>query len=70
VAIIAVADRYNMNPSQIGLVLSYILIIQQVLTFTVRQMAEVQNDMNSVSHRASGSSLLSIGIAILIHVCE
>jgi ATP-binding cassette, subfamily C (CFTR/MRP), member 1 len=57
VAIIAVTDRTNMNPSQIGLVLSFILVIQQILTFAVRQMAEVQNDMNSVSHLLSHSLL-------------
>lgn len=36
------------NPSEIGLALSYIIAIQMGFTFAVRQLAEVENDMNSV----------------------
>lgn len=48
VALIAVTESENINPSQIGLALSYILTIQMAFTFAVRQLAEVENDMNSV----------------------
>ncbi|KAK9896913.1 hypothetical protein P389DRAFT_194562 [Cystobasidium minutum MCA 4210] len=48
VAIIAVLEATRTNPSQIGLALSYIIAIQMGFTFAVRQLAEVENDMNSV----------------------
>ena len=48
VAIIAVTESTKINPSQIGLVLSYILSVQMSFTWAVRQFAEVENDMNSV----------------------
>jgi len=48
VAIIAVTMSADTNPSQIGLALTYILTIQMAFTFAVRQLAEVENDMNSV----------------------
>lgn len=48
VAIISVAGRYTINPSEIGLVLSYVLMIQGAFSWMVRQIAEVVNDMNSV----------------------
>lgn len=48
VAIIAVTTSETINPSQIGLVLSYILAVQMSFTWAVRQFAEVENDMNSV----------------------
>ncbi|KPI46100.1 Oligomycin resistance ATP-dependent permease YOR1 [Cyphellophora attinorum] len=46
-AILVVTDRFNVNPSIAGLVLSYILSIVQMIQFTVRQLAEVENNMNA-----------------------
>ncbi|KAK7051247.1 hypothetical protein VNI00_004747 [Paramarasmius palmivorus] len=48
VAILTVATRFSISPAQTGLVLSYILSIQQAFGWLVRQSAEVENDMNSV----------------------
>ncbi|KAK6376355.1 uncharacterized protein PV06_06088 [Exophiala oligosperma] len=45
--ILVVTDRFNVNPSIAGLVLSYILAIVQMIQFTVRQLAEVENNMNA-----------------------
>ena len=42
-----VTSRFSVNPSIGGLVLSYILGIVQMIQFTVRQLAEVENDMNA-----------------------
>ncbi|KAH8929257.1 ABC transporter [Atractiella rhizophila] len=47
VSIIAIADRYNVNASQIALVLTYILTISQSLSMAIRQTAEVENNMSS-----------------------
>ncbi|KAI0012833.1 ATP-binding cassette transporter protein YOR1-like protein [Xylariaceae sp. FL0662B] len=46
--ILVVTSRFSVSPSIGGLVLSYILGIVQMLQFTVRQLAEVENGMNSV----------------------
>ncbi|KAK8137647.1 ATP-binding cassette transporter protein [Apiospora sp. TS-2023a] len=46
--ILVVTARFSVNPSIGGLVLSYILSIVQMLQFTVRQLAEVENGMNAV----------------------
>jgi ABC-type multidrug transport system fused ATPase/permease subunit len=46
--ILVVTSRFNVNPSIGGLVLSYILAIVQMIQFTVRQLAEVENGMNAV----------------------
>jgi ABC-type multidrug transport system fused ATPase/permease subunit len=46
--ILVVTSRFNVNPSIAGLVLSYILAIVQMIQFTVRQLAEVENGMNAV----------------------
>ncbi|KAK4241442.1 P-loop containing nucleoside triphosphate hydrolase protein [Achaetomium macrosporum] len=46
--ILVVTSRFSVNPSIGGLVLSYILSIVQMIQFTVRQLAEVENGMNSV----------------------
>ncbi|KAB5563095.1 P-loop containing nucleoside triphosphate hydrolase protein [Coniochaeta sp. 2T2.1] len=46
--ILVVTSRFNVNPSIGGLVLSYILGIVQMIQFTVRQLAEVENGMNAV----------------------
>ena len=48
VAILTVAARFSISPSQTGLTLSYIISIQQTFGFLVRQVAELENDMNSV----------------------
>ncbi|KZV93776.1 ABC transporter [Exidia glandulosa HHB12029] len=48
VAILAVAARYSISPSQTGVTLSYILLVQQAFGWMVRQSAEVENDMNGV----------------------
>lgn len=46
--ILVVTSRFDVSPSIGGLVLSYILSIVQMLQFTVRQLAEVENGMNAV----------------------
>ncbi|KAJ7104127.1 P-loop containing nucleoside triphosphate hydrolase protein [Mycena belliarum] len=48
VAILAVAARFTVSPSQTGLMLSYILTVQQVLGAMVRLVAVIENNMNSV----------------------
>jgi ATP-binding cassette, subfamily C (CFTR/MRP), member 1 len=45
--ILVVTSRFNVSPSISGLVLSYILAIVQLIQFTVRQLAEVENKMNA-----------------------
>ncbi|PKY07392.1 P-loop containing nucleoside triphosphate hydrolase protein [Aspergillus campestris IBT 28561] len=47
VGILVVTSRFNVTPSTSGLVLSYILAIAQMLQFTVRQLAEIENNMNA-----------------------
>jgi ATP-binding cassette, subfamily C (CFTR/MRP), member 1 len=47
VGILVVTSRFSINPSIGGLVLSYILSIVQMIQFTVRQLAEVENNFNS-----------------------
>lgn len=47
VGILVVTSRFSISPSISGLVLSYILSIVQMIQFTVRQLAEVENGMNS-----------------------
>ncbi|QUC18541.1 uncharacterized protein UV8b_02782 [Ustilaginoidea virens] len=48
VAILVVTSRFSVNPSIGGLVLSYILSIGQLMQFSIRQLAEVENGMNAV----------------------
>ncbi|KAF9000599.1 ABC transporter [Cyathus striatus] len=48
VAILTVGTRFTISPAQTGLVLSYILSVQQAFGWLVRQSAEVENNMNSV----------------------
>lgn len=48
VAILTVGTRFSISPSQTGLVLSYIISVQQAFGWLVRQSAEVENDFNSV----------------------
>ena len=45
--ILVVTSRFDVQPSIAGLVLSYILSIVQMIQYTVRQLAEVENAMNS-----------------------
>lgn len=47
IGVLVVTSRFNVSPSISGLVLSYILAIAQMLQFTVRQLAEVENNMNA-----------------------
>jgi len=47
VGLLVVTNKFNVNPSIAGLVLSYILAIVQMIQFTVRQLAEVENNMNA-----------------------
>lgn len=46
VAILTVASRFTISPSQTGVTLSYILLVQQAFGWAVRQSAEVENNMN------------------------
>ncbi|TQV91051.1 ABC metal ion transporter [Cordyceps javanica] len=48
VAILVVTSRFSVSPSTGGLVLSYMLSIVQMLQFSIRQLAEVENGMNAV----------------------
>ncbi|KAF8258908.1 ABC transporter [Lactarius quietus] len=48
VALLTVGTRFSISPAQTGVALSYILSVQQSFGFMVRQIAEVENDMNSV----------------------
>ncbi|KAK6511062.1 hypothetical protein TWF506_010144 [Arthrobotrys conoides] len=45
--ILVVVTRFTTNPSTSGLVLSYILAVYGLVQFMVRQLAEVENAMNS-----------------------
>lgn len=45
--ILVVTSRFNVSPSISGLILSYILSIVQLIQFTVRQLAEMENAMNA-----------------------
>lgn len=48
VAMLTVGTRFTISPAQTGLVLAYILSVQQAFGWMVRQSAEVENNMNSV----------------------
>ncbi|KAF8624506.1 hypothetical protein AX15_005822 [Amanita polypyramis BW_CC] len=48
VGMLAVGTRFSISPAQTGLLLSYILSVQQAFGWLVRQTAEVENNMNSV----------------------
>ncbi|KAH9902793.1 P-loop containing nucleoside triphosphate hydrolase protein [Cubamyces lactineus] len=48
VAMLTVGTRFTISPSQTGVVLSYIISVQQAFGWLVRQSAEVENDFNSV----------------------
>jgi ATP-binding cassette subfamily C (CFTR/MRP) protein 1 len=47
VGILVITSNFSATPSIGGLVLAYVLSIQQVLTFAVRQFAEVEDNMNA-----------------------
>jgi len=47
VGILVITSRFTVNPSIIGLVLSYILSTVQMIQFAARQVAEVDNNMNA-----------------------
>ena len=53
VAILTVGTRFSISPSQTGVTLSYIITIQQSFGWLVRQVAEVENNMNSVERIVS-----------------
>lgn len=46
-SMLVVTSRFTVNPSTGGVVLSYMLSIMGAFQFAVRQMAEVENDMNN-----------------------
>ncbi|KIO14748.1 hypothetical protein M404DRAFT_17610 [Pisolithus tinctorius Marx 270] len=48
VALLAVGTRFSISPAQTGVVLSYVLGVQQSFGWAVRQFADVENNMNSV----------------------
>lgn len=53
VAMLTVGTRFTISPSQTGVVLSYIISVQQAFGWLVRQSAEVENDFNSVERIVS-----------------
>ncbi|KAG1831992.1 ABC transporter [Suillus subalutaceus] len=48
VSLLTVGIRFSISPGETGLTLSYIVMVQQSFTWMVRQVAEVENNMNSV----------------------
>ncbi|KAG2058537.1 hypothetical protein BDR06DRAFT_1004242 [Suillus hirtellus] len=52
VALLTVGIRFSISPGQTGVTLSYIVMMQQSFAFMVRQVAEVENNMNSVERLA------------------
>ena len=48
VAILSVGTRFSISPSQTGVALSYIMTMEQAFNWLIVQMAEVENNMNSV----------------------
>ncbi|KAH9013251.1 ABC transporter [Lactarius hengduanensis] len=48
IAMLTVGTRFSVSPAQTGVSLSYILSVQQSFGWMVRQLAEVENNMNSV----------------------
>ena len=47
VGILVVTSRISIDPSSSGLALSYVLTIVQMLQFTIKQLAEVENNMSA-----------------------
>ncbi|KDR78885.1 hypothetical protein GALMADRAFT_244528 [Galerina marginata CBS 339.88] len=48
VAMLTVGTRFSISPAQTGLLLAYVMSIQQAFGWIIRQVAEVENSMNSV----------------------
>ncbi|KAG2040579.1 P-loop containing nucleoside triphosphate hydrolase protein [Suillus americanus] len=48
VSLLTVAIRFTISPGQTGMTLSYIVMAQQSFTWMVRQVSELENNMNSV----------------------
>ncbi|KAI6041615.1 ABC protein [Pisolithus marmoratus] len=48
VALLAVTDVSGINAAQIGLTLTYTMLLSQMLSLVTKQMADVQNNMNSI----------------------
>ncbi|KAH9031752.1 ABC transporter [Lactarius pseudohatsudake] len=48
VAMLTIGTRFSISPAQTGVALSYILSVQLSVGWMMRQLAEVENDMNSV----------------------
>ncbi|KZV74002.1 hypothetical protein PENSPDRAFT_244681 [Peniophora sp. CONT] len=48
VSMLTLGTRTSISPAETGVAISYILSVQQAFSWTVRQLAEVENDMNSV----------------------
>ncbi|KAI6122204.1 ABC protein, partial [Pisolithus croceorrhizus] len=48
VALLAVTDVSGINAAQIGLALTYTMMLGQMLSFVTRQTADVENNLNSV----------------------
>ncbi|KAI9447656.1 ABC transporter [Lactarius indigo] len=48
VAVLVVGTRFSISPAQTGVTLSYVISVQQALDWMVRQLSEVENNMNSV----------------------
>ncbi|KAG8929770.1 hypothetical protein FRC02_005083 [Tulasnella sp. 418] len=48
VALLSIGARHSISPSQVGVVLSYMLVVQQAFGWLVRQAAEVENESNAV----------------------
>ncbi|KAF9267240.1 ABC transporter [Marasmius fiardii PR-910] len=48
VALLIVGTRFSISPAQTGVILSYIVSVQQGFSWLVRQFAQVENNMNSV----------------------
>ncbi|POS84754.1 hypothetical protein EPUL_003663 [Erysiphe pulchra] len=46
--ILAITSRFDVRPSIVGLVLSYILSIVQMMQYLIRQLAEVESGMNAM----------------------
>ncbi|KAN0113413.1 ABC transporter [Russula decolorans] len=47
-SMLTVCTRFTVSPAQTGVALAYILSTQQAFSWMVRQLAEFENDMNSV----------------------
>jgi ABC-type multidrug transport system fused ATPase/permease subunit len=46
-ALLVITNRFNLNPSTAGLILTYMLQVIGMVQFMIKQLAEVENSMNS-----------------------